>query len=118
MLSLLKIDEAFPNQRIMINGYKLFCRDRNCHCGGVTTENKNLEVFMNSFGLAYLIKKPLCFQSKNPISINLILTNKKDVFKNSNVSEVGISDHHSFIITALNLKSQLAIGNAKTKLYG
>ena len=80
-LSWIKIDEAFPNQRIMINGYKLFRRDRNCHCGGVTTENKNLEVFMNSFGLACLIKKPLCFQSKNPISIDLILTNKKIFLK-------------------------------------
>ena len=29
--------------------------------------------------------------------------------------EVGISDHHSFIITVL--KSQLVKGNAKTKLY-
>ena len=29
--------------------------------------------------------------------------------------EVGISDHHSFIITTL--KSQLVKGNAKTKLY-
>ena len=30
--------------------------------------------------------------------------------------QVGISDHHSLIITAL--KSQLVKGNAKTKLYG
>ena len=30
--------------------------------------------------------------------------------------QVGISDHHSLIITAL--KSQLVIRNAKTKLYG
>ena len=43
------------------------------------------------------------------------MTNKKDLFKNSNVLEVGISDHHSLIITAL--KSQLVKENAKTKLY-
>ena len=35
-------------------------------------------------------------------------------FKNSNVSEAGISDHHSFTITAL--KSQLFKGNTKTKI--
>ena len=177
----------------MINGYKIFCRDRSCHGGGVlcyinenipsktvnvesivkereivlmefsietrkwlfiglykpfpqnennfldnlsliinrvtwqyknfmltgdfnmTIENKNLEVFMNSFGLECLIKKPTCFQSKNPNCIDLILANIKDLFKNSNGSEVGISDHHSLIITAL--KSQLVKGNAKTKLY-
>ena len=44
----------------------------------------------------------------------LILT-KKDLFKNSNVLEVGISDHHSLINAAL--KSQLVKGNKKTKLY-
>ena len=81
----------------------------------MTIENKNLEVFMNLFGLECLIKKPTCFQSKNPSCFDLILTNKKDLFKNSNVLEVGISDHHSLIITAL--KSQLVKENAKTKLY-
>ena len=81
----------------------------------MTVENKNLETFMNAFGLECLIKKPTCFQSKNPTCIDLILTNKKELFKNSNVFEVGISDHHSFIITAL--KSQFVKGNAKTKLY-
>ena len=45
---------------------------------------------MNSFGSECLIKKPKCFQSKNPSCIELILTNKKDLFKNSSVLEVGI----------------------------
>ena len=81
----------------------------------MTIENKNPEAFMNSFGLECLIKKPTCFQSKNPSCIDLILTNKKDLFKNSNVLEVGISEHHSLIITTL--KNQLVKGNAKTKLY-
>ena len=81
----------------------------------MTIENKNLEFFMNSFGLESLIKKPTCFQSKNPSCIDLILTNEKDLLKNSNVLEVGISDHHGLIITAL--KSQLVKGNAKRKLY-
>ena len=81
----------------------------------MTIENKNLEFFMNSFGLESLIKKPTCFQSKNPSCIDLILTNKNYLLKNSNVLEVGISDHHGLIITAL--KSQLVKGNAKRKLY-
>ena len=34
-LSETKIEEAFPNQQLMINGYKLFRRDKNCHGGGV-----------------------------------------------------------------------------------
>ena len=36
-------------------------------------------------------------------------------FKSSNVFEVGISDHHSFTITAL--KSKLVKGNTKTKIH-
>ena len=30
-----KLDETFPNQQFMINGYKLFRRDRNCHREGI-----------------------------------------------------------------------------------
>ena len=43
------------------------------------------------------------------------MTCRKEIFKNLNVLEVGISDHHCFIVTAL--KSQLIKGNAKVKLY-
>ena len=70
---------------------------------------------MSTFDLQCLIKKPTCFQSVNPRCIDLILTNQKNFFKNSNVIEVGISDHHSFIVTAL--KSELTKGNPKTKFY-
>ena len=81
----------------------------------LTVNNKNLRVFMNTFNLDSLINKPTCFQSANPTCIDLILTNKKSLFKNSNVLEVGISDHHSFITTAL--RTQLIKGNAKMKMY-
>ena len=70
---------------------------------------------MNTFNLECLIKKPTFCQSSNPCCIDLILTNKKELFKNNDVFEVGISDHHSFVVTAL--KSQLLKGNAKTKIY-
>ena len=70
---------------------------------------------MNTFDLECLIKKPTCFQSSNPRCIDLILTNKKEIFKNNDAFEVGISDHHSFIVATL--KSQLLKGNTKTKLY-
>ena len=65
--------------------------------------------------LECLTKKPTCFQSKNPSCTDLILKNKKYLSRNSNVLEVRISDHQSFIITAL--KSRLVEGNVKTKLY-
>ena len=53
--------------------------------------NKNLEVFMNTFNLESLINKPTCFQSPNSTCIDLILTNRKSLFKNSNVLEVPIT---------------------------
>ena len=81
----------------------------------LTTKNNNLENFKNTFDLECLIKKATCFQSSSPRCIDLILTNKKELFKNNDVFEVVISNHHSFIVTAL--KSQLLKGNAKTKLY-
>ena len=80
----------------------------------LTVNNENLGVFMNKFNLESLINKP-CFQSANLTCIDFILTNKKTLFKNSNVLEVGISDHHSFITTAL--RTQLIKGNAKMKMY-
>ena len=55
------------------------------------------------------------FQSASPTRIDLILTNKKSLFKSSNVLEVGISDHNSYITTAL--RTQLIKGNAKMKMY-
>ena len=78
-------------------------------------DNKSLENFMTTFDLECLIKKPTCFQSSNPTCIDLILTNKKEFFKNTDVIEVGIPNHHSLIAT--DLKSLLLKGNAKTKLY-
>ena len=36
----------------------------------LTVNNKNLEVFMNTFNLASLINKPTCFQSANPTCID------------------------------------------------
>ena len=77
----------------------------------LTVENKKLEVFVNTFDLECLIKKHTCFQSTSPSCIDLILTNKKEYFKNPNVLEVGISDHHSLIVTTS--RSQLVKGNER-----
>ena len=70
---------------------------------------------MNIFNLESLTNKPTCFQSTSSTCIDLILTNKKSFFKNPTVLEVGTSDHHSFITTAL--RTQVIKGKAKMKLY-
>ena len=81
----------------------------------LTIENNALENFMSAFDFASLIKEPTCYQSENPRCIDLILTNKKEFMKNSKTFEVGISDHHKFIVTRL--RSQFSKGNPRTKLY-
>ena len=80
----------------------------------LTTNSKNLEIFINSFNLKYLIKKPTCFQSENPSCIDLILTNTKVLFKHLEAIQVGISDGHNFVIKSV--KSQVVKGNGKTKI--
>ena len=91
--------------------------DKTVLIGGfnLTIDNKSLENFITTFDLERLIKKPTCFQSSNPTYIDLILANKKELFKNTDVIEVGISYYHSLTVTVL--KSLLIKGNAKTKLY-
>ena len=54
-----------------------------------------LEDFMNTFDLVCLIEKLICCQSTNPSYIDLILTNKKVLFKNSDALGVRISDHYT-----------------------
>ena len=70
---------------------------------------------MTLFNLESLINTPTSFQSGKPRCIDLILTNKKSLFKNSKTSEVGISDHHHLVLTSLRL--QYIQGNPKTKFY-
>ena len=71
--------------------------------GNLTVENKNVEVFMSTFDMECMIKKPTCFQYFKPDCIDLILKTKKKLFKNSNVLEFGICDHHSFIVTTFKI---------------
>ena len=83
-------------------------------------DNKNLEIFMNTFSLECLINKPTYSKTENPSCIDLILANtkehseiiqvgkniqKEDTKEHSEIIQVGISEHHSLVATSL--KSQL-----------
>ena len=59
-----------------------------------SVENKYLADFTTLFNLESLMKSPTCFHASNPTCIDLILTNKKELFKISKAFEVGNSDHH------------------------
>ena len=70
---------------------------------------------MTLFNLESLINTPTCFQSDKLRCIDLILTNKKNLFKNSKTFEVGISDHHHLVLTSM--RSQYIQGNRNIKFY-
>ena len=44
---------------------------------------------------------PTCYQSNDFTCIDLILTNKKNLFKLSDTFETGLSDHHKLISAIL-----------------
>ena len=67
----------------------------------LSIENQHLDALIQAYNLNNLINKPTCFQSNTPTCIDLILTNKKDLFKLSNTFETGISDHHKLVSTIL-----------------
>ena len=80
----------------------------------MTSEDKNLEHFPDTFSLEHLISEPTCFK-RSPSCIDLIMTNRKSYFKNTCVTVTGISDFHK--LTAVSLKSQILKAPPKIKTY-
>ena len=59
------------------------------------TPEQDMADFCELYSLENLIKKPTCYKNPiNPSSIDLILTNKMEMFQNSIVMETCLSDHH------------------------
>ena len=81
----------------------------------LSTENQHLDALIQAYKLNNLINKSTCFQSNKPTCIDLILTNKKNLFKLSNTFETGISDHQKLVSTIL--KSGSFKGIPKMKIY-
>ena len=56
----------------------------------------------NIYNLKNLIDKPTCYKNpNNPTYIDVILTNRKNTFSNTSVTETGLSDYHKMTITCL-----------------
>ena len=67
----------------------------------LSVDSSHLESFMQAYDLSCLIKKPTCCKSDTPSCTDLILTNRKSLFKLSNTSETGLSDHHKVVCNIL-----------------
>ena len=81
----------------------------------LSTTNKRLADLVTLFNLESLIITPIWFLSKTPNYIDLILTNKKSLLKNSRTLKLWISDHHHLVFTSV--RSQYIWGNPKIKFY-
>ena len=72
-----------------------------------STSEKAMKEFCEMYDLENLIKKPTCFKNPdNPSSIDVILTNSKNMFQNSITLETGISDFHKMVITVMKVYSE------------
>ena len=83
--------------------------------GDFNSENREPEMsnFCETYNLKSLNNKPTCFKNvTNPTNIDLILTNKQKMFKNTMVIETGLSDFHKLTVTAL--KSKIKKKTSKT----
>ena len=62
----------------------------------------SLNEFCEMYTLKHLITEPTCYKNQNnPSIIDIILTNRKRSFHDSQTIETGLSDHHKMIITVL-----------------
>ena len=71
--------------------------------GDFNTEEQDADIsnFLETYNLKNLMKKPTCFKSDRPRSIDLILTNRVSSFQNTDAIETGLSDFHCMIVTVL-----------------
>ena len=87
-----ELDKYLPNYDNL-----LFIGDWN----SAVTEN-DMSDFCDAYNLQNLIKKPTCYKNAdNPSSIDVMLTNKKLSFQNSDTIETGLSDFHKMTVTVM-----------------
>ena len=67
-----------------------------------TILESDMENFCDLYDLENLIKGPTCYKNpKNPSSIDVMLTNAKNSFQDSQTIETGLSDHHKMTVSVL-----------------
>ena len=70
----------------------------------VTAVDSNLSLtdFCELYNLKNLITERTCYKNpNNPSLVDIILTNRRSNFQDSETMETGLSDHHKMIITVL-----------------
>ena len=80
----------------------------------LSSDDAPFQGFLQAYNLTSLIKEATCFQSSNPSSVDLILTNQKNMYKLSNTFETGIPDPPKLISTVA--KSESFKGRPREKI--
>ena len=66
--------------------------------------NKNIFEFCENYSLKNIVKEATCFKNpNNPTCLDLILTNRKESFRKTEVIETGLSDFHKMTVACLNV---------------
>ena len=60
----------------------------------------SLDEFCQTYNLESIVNKPTCFKNpKNPLCIDLVLTNKQGMFLKPKTVETGLSDFHKMVFS-------------------
>ena len=71
----------------------------------VECSNAYLDNFCQCYNLESINREPTCFKSlTNPSYIDLILTNRPNLFYHSKVIETGLSDFHKLVASVLKIE--------------
>ena len=107
----------FLNRIYLIKDYYLQTYENMLAIGdfNLSVDNSHLEALMQAYDFSSLIKKPACYQSNTPSCIDLLLTNRKSLFKLPFTFVTGLSDHHNVVCTIL--KSEGFKGAPIEKIY-
>ena len=66
---------------------------------------RSMKIFCETYNLTNLINEATCYKNHlSPSSIDLILTNRKYYFQNSNTLDTSLSDFHKMTITVMKMK--------------
>ena len=73
----------------------------------IETNDSCMAEFCELYNLVNLITDPTCYKNPNNASnIDVILTNKSNLFKNSICFETGLSDYHLMTATVMKMNYQ------------
>jgi hypothetical protein len=76
------------------------------NCNMMKDGTNAVKTLCDDFNLTNVITKPTCFKTTPPTLLDVILVNKPDIVKSSEVTPCPLSDFHHFVTAVLDVKLQ------------